>query len=468
MNMFPGKYLLWLGVISAGLLPSLAAADELNPHQQRAKSIFKELIETDTTHSSGDTAIASQRMAKHLLAAGFAKKDIQVIENAPRKGNLVARLRSVAPTQKPILFLAHIDVVEANPEDWNLPPFEFIESEGYYYGRGTLDDKDEAAIAVANLIKLKEEGFQPNRDVIIALTADEEGGPENGVVYLLENHRDLVDAAFVINEGGGGGLRNGRPVGNSVQAAEKVYQSYTLEVTNRGGHSSLPRSDNAIYTLVSALANIERHEFPVEFNEVTRAYFKALQQDMTPADRRAMQKLLKDPADLRSAARFAQTSAINSRLRTTCVATQLEAGHAENALPQRATATVNCRILPGQPPIEIQAVLAEVIGDDEVSITPVREPTPSPASPLSEEVMAPIMQITEALWPGTPVIPIMSTGATDGLFFRNAGIPVYGVSGVFSDVDDVRAHGRDERIGVAAFFKGLEFQERLIRALASE
>jgi len=407
-------------------------------------------------------------MASHLLAAGFAAEDVRVIENAPRKGNLVARLRSVAPTKKPILFLAHIDVVEARPEDWNLPPFEFIESEGYYYGRGTVDDKDEAAIAVANLIKLKQEGFQPNRDIIIALTADEEGGPENGVVYLLENHRDLVDAAFVINEGGGGGLRAGQPVGNSVQAAEKVYQSYALEVTNRGGHSSLPRADNAIYTLVSALANIQQHEFPVEFNEVTRAYFKALSQDMGPADKRAMQKLLKNPSDKRSAAQFAQTPAVNARLRTTCVATQLDAGHAENALPQRATATVNCRIMPGRSPAKIQAELAQVIGNKDVSITPLREPTPSPASPLTEEVMAPIAEITEALWPGTPVVPVMSTGATDGLFFRNAGIPVYGVSGIFSDMDDVRAHGRDERIGVADFYKGLEFQERLVRALAGD
>lgn len=465
-----GRRLLGLGVVGVLLilLVDRVAAAELNSHQQRAKAIFKELVETDTTHSTGDTAIASHRMAKHLLAAGFAPEDVQVIENAPRKGNLVARLRSVAPTQKPILFLAHIDVVEANPEDWNLPPFQFIESEGYYYGRGTIDDKDEAAIAVANLIKLKQEGFQPNRDIIIALTADEEGGEENGVVYLLEKHRDLVDAEFVINEGGGGGLRNGQPVGNSVQAAEKVYQSYTLEVTNRGGHSSLPRADNAIYTLMAALSNIEQHKFPVEFNEVTRGYFKALLQDMPAADKRAMQKLLKNSSDKRSAARFAEQPAINSRLRTTCVATQLDAGHAENALPQRAKATVNCRIMPGRPPAEIQATLAKVIGNAQVSITPVREPTPSAASPLSEAVMAPVMEITEAMWPGTPVVPIMSTGATDGLYFRNAGIPVYGVSGVFSDMDDVRAHGRDERIGAAAFFKALEFQERLIRSLAAE
>lgn len=464
------KKLLLMGVVGALLVLAIESAQavELTANQLRAKAIFKELVETNTTHSTGDTLVASQRMAKHLLDAGFPAADVQVIENAPRKGNLVARYRSPAPTRKPILFLAHIDVVEANPEDWNLPPFEFIEQDGYYYGRGTVDDKDEAAIAVANFIKLKEEGFVPTRDIIIALTADEEGGDENGVIYLLENHRELVDAAFVINEGGGGGLREGKPVGNSVQAAEKVYQSYTLEVTNRGGHSSLPRADNAIYSLVAALSAVQAYEFPVRFNEVTRAYFKATAEDLPAADRDAMQRLLKDPTDDLAAARFAQTPAYNSRLRTTCVATQLDAGHAENALPQRANATVNCRIMPGQPPTEVQAILAQAIANEEVSITPVRAPTPSPASPLTEDVMAPIMSITEAMWPGTPVVPVMSTGATDGLYFRNAGIPVYGVSGVFMDIDDVRAHGRDERIGVNDFFKALDFQERLLRAFASE
>ena len=464
------KRLLLMGVAGIVLILALerVAAEPLNAHQQLAKAIFKELIETDTTHSTGDTAIAAKRMATRLLAAGFAEEDVHVIENAPRKGNLVARLRSPAPTRKPILFLAHIDVVEANPEDWNLPPFEFIEQDGYYYGRGTIDDKDEAAIAVANLIRFKQQGFAPTRDIIIALTADEEGGEHNGVVYLLEQHRNLVDAAFVINEGGGGGLRNGRPVGNSVQAAEKVYQSFTLETTNRGGHSSLPRDDNAIYELMDALAAVQNHEFPVLFNEVTRGYFRAIAEDLPAAQARAMQRLLKNPQDKRAAAQFRDNSAVNSRLRTTCVATQLQAGHAENALPQRAQATVNCRIMPGQSPADVQAELGRVIGNDAVAITPVREALVSPASPLTEEIMDPIQRITDTMWPGTPVVPIMSTGATDGLFFRNAGIPVYGVAGVFSDIDDVRAHGRDERIAVKAFFEGLEFQERLVRALASD
>ena len=451
--------LIWVLVASSAL-----AAD----HRALAKDIFRELIEINTTHSVGDSVQAAQAMAARLLAAGLPAADVVVIEQAPRKGNLVARLRSPAPTKKPILFLAHIDVVEADPADWNLPPFEFIEQDGYFYGRGTLDDKDEAAIAVANLIKLHQEGYVPNRDIIIALTADEEGGTHNGVAFLLAEHRELVDAEFVINEGGGGALHNGKRVANSVQAAEKVYQSYKLEVTNRGGHSSLPRADNAIYQLASALKAIEAYRFPVAFNEVSRAYFKSVAIDLPRADARALRKLLANPADAKAAARFLDTPAYNARMRTTCIATQLDAGHAENALPQRASATVNCRILPGIDPLEVQAQLARVIADEVVSINPMRPPTPSPPSPLTEEVMAPIMQITQAMWPGVALVPIMSTGATDGLFFRNQGIPVYGVSGIFSDLDDVRAHGRDERILVESFYAGLEFAERLMRAYSSD
>lgn len=441
-----------------------AAEQALSAHEARAKAIYKELVEINTTHSLGDTLVAAQAMATHLLAAGFPADDVQVINNAPRKGNLVARLRSPAPVKPPILFLAHIDVVEADPADWSLPPFEFTERDGYFYGRGVVDDKDEAAIAVANLIKLREEGFQPNRDIIIALTADEEGGPQNGVEYLLENHRDLVDAAFVINEGGGGALRDGVPLSNSVQAAEKVYQSFFLEVTNRGGHSSLPREDNAIYQLAGALGEISQFHFPISFNEVTRTYFQRVAEDLPAIDARALRRLLRNPSNRKLAERFVDTPAYNSRMRTTCVATQLEAGHAENALPQRAKATVNCRILPGEDPADVQATLAGVIDDDEITITAVEPANPSPASPLTEEVMAPIQEITEAIWPNLGTTPVMSTGATDGLFFRRAGIPVYGVSGVFTDIDDVRAHGRDERILARSFYQGLEFQERLIRA----
>jgi len=403
-------------------------------------------------------------MAERLLAAGFAREDVQVVVPAPRKGNLVARYRSPAPQHAPVLFLAHIAVVEANPEAWSVPPFTFLEKDGYYYGRGTLDDKDKAAIAVANFIKLKREGYVPNRDIIIALTADEEGGPVNGVQHLLAERPDLMDAAFVINEGGGGGLFDGRPLINSVQAAEKVYQSYTLEVTNRGGHSSLPRPDNAIYDLMHALAAIEAYAFPVQFNEVSRAFFRQTAATLPAAEAQMIERLLRDNDDVEAARAVAQDVGFNARMRTTCVATQLQAGHAENALPQRAQATVNCRILPGIDPDSVRRTLIDIIGNAAVSITPIRPPNLSPPSPLTEEVMAPIYAISQDMWPGVTVVPTMSTGATDGLFFRQAGIPVYGTSGIMVDVNDVRAHGRDERIRIQSFLEGLEYSERLMRA----
>jgi acetylornithine deacetylase/succinyl-diaminopimelate desuccinylase-like protein len=443
-------------------------ADSLSSHELKAVEIFRELIEINTTQSVGDNTKAAQAMADRLLNAGFPKGDVHVVIPAPNKGNLVARLRSPAPTAKPILFLAHIDVVEANPADWSVDPFTFLEREGYFYGRGTLDDKDEAAIAVANLIKLFKEGYRPNRDIIIALTADEEGGPVNGVQHLLAEHRELVDAEFVINEGGGGGIFAGKPLINSVQAAEKVYQSYTLEVTNKGGHSSLPRKDNAIYELVQALTAIQQHDFPVQLNEVTRAYFRQSAQTLPTEQSDAMNQLLADPTDSSAVAILAREPSFNARMRTTCVATQLDAGHAENALPQRAQATVNCRILPGVDPASVHAKLANVINNPGVSITPVKPPNISPPSPLTEEIMAPILAITENLWPGVTVVPVMSTGATDGLFFRQAGIPVYGVAGIMVDVTDIRAHGRDERIRVQSFFEGLAFQEALMRAYTGD
>jgi len=407
---------------------------------------------------------AAQAMADRLLAAGFASEDVQVIVPAPNKGNLVARYRSPVPAGKPILFLAHIDVVEANPEDWTVEPFTFLERDGYYYGRGTLDDKDEAAIAVANFIKLKREGYVPNRDIIIALTADEEGGPVNGVQHLLAEHRHLVDAAFVINEGGGGGLFDGEPLINSVQAAEKVYQTYTLEVTNRGGHSSLPRPDNAIYELMRALQNIEQYGFPVQFNEVSRAFFRQTADTLPGAQAAMIHRVLQDPSDAEAIAALAADAGFNARMRTTCIATQLKAGHAENALPQRAQATVNCRILPGVDPGGVEATLNQLVDNPNVSITPVQAPNLSPPSPLTKEVMAPILAISEDMWPGVTVAPTMSTGATDGLYFRQVGIPVYGTSGIMVDVSDVRAHGRDERIRIQSFLEGLEYQERLMRA----
>jgi len=455
----------FLSLLFGQLWGGLLWASELTEHEQLALEIFKELIETDTTHSTGDTGIAAQKMADRLLQAGFPEEDVIVLINAPRKGNLVARLRSPKPTREPVLFLAHIDVVEANPEDWSFDPFTFREQQDHFYGRGTLDDKDEAAIHIANLIWMKQQGFQPNRDIIVVLTADEEGGPENGVRYLLAEHPDLINAAFVINEGGGGSILDGRHVTNSVQTAEKVYQSYTLEVINPGGHSSRPRKDNAIYQLAHALTRVEQIQFPFGLNETTRAMFAASIANM-PADvAQAIPGLLQDPPDEESIAFMEED--YGALFRTTCVATQLDAGHAENALPQRAKATVNCRVLPGSSVEEVEKTLAKAINDQDVTITPVQQATLSDPSPLKENIMSPIHQISEEMWPGVVVVPSMSTGATDGLFFRNAGIPVYGVSGIFYAVGENRAHGKDERILKKSFFDGLEFLYRLTKAYSS-
>lgn len=469
MNRSIGRRLC-VAALCAGLpvAADAAGAGTLTDHEAMAREIFAELIGINTTDSVGDNTAAVEAMAKRLLAAGYPAADVQILTPVERKGNLVARLRSPAPTAKPLLLLAHVDVVEADPADWSVAPFELLERDGYFYGRGTGDDKDEAAIYTAIMVKLKREGYRPNRDIIVALTADEEGGDYNGVEYLLAQHRDLVDAAFVLNEGGGGAIQDGRHLANMVQAAEKVYQSYQLEVTNPGGHSSLPRDDNAIYQLAQALLEVRALTFPVELNEVTRAFLS--QGAVTlPAEERALAEgLLETPPNPHSVEYFSKIPAFNSRLRTTCVATELSGGHAENALPQRARATVNCRILPGVDPASVQAALTAAIGDAEITITPVREPRPSPPSPLTEEVMAPMLEATEAIWPGVPVVPTMSTGATDGLYFRNVGIPVYGVSGMFADIADNRAHGRDERIPVKSFYDALAFLERLVRDYTSD
>lgn len=458
----------YLLAVLALTLSAGTAARELTDHQALARAIYAELIGLNTTHSEGDNTRAAQAVADRLLAAGFPEDDVRVIEPAPRKGNVVARLRSPAPTKRPMLVLAHIDVVEAHPDDWSVPPFALLERDGYFYGRGTADDKDEAAIYTAILIKLHEEGYRGNRDIIMALTADEEGGPHNGVQYLLAEHRELVDAAFVLNEGGGGAIQDGKRIVNSVQAAEKVYQSYRLEVTNPGGHSSLPRPDNAIYELSQALLRISEQVFPVQLNEVTRAFFSQGAATLPAEQQKMVEGLLRSPPDPESVAYMSTIPSFNSRLRTTCVATQLDAGHAENALPQRAVATVNCRILPGVDPASVQATLSDVIGNPGVSITPMNEPNPSPPSPLREEIMAPIIDITQTMWPGVRVVPNMSTGATDGLYFRKAGIPVYGVSGMFADMADNRAHGRDERVLVESFYDALEFLDRLVRAYSTD
>src|SRR5213593_370687 len=439
----------------------------LAPHQQLLREIYQELIEINTTNSVGDNTKAAEAMARRLLNAGFPAADVQVLAPAPRKGNMVARLRGTG-ARRPLLLLAHLDVVEANREDWSVDPFKLLEQDGYFYGRGTTDDKAMAAAFVANLIRYRQEGFVPDRDLIVALTADEEGGGHNGVAWLLKEHRALIDAELALNEGGGGSLKNGRRVSNSIQASEKIFQTYRLEVTNRGGPSSLPVKDNAIWQLAGGLARLAEFDFPVNLDDVNRQYFErsaALIGGSLGDDFRAVANGNRDPAVV---ARVAAVGPVfNSRLRTTCVPTRLEGGHADNALPQTARATVNCRLLPSESPEMIYETIIRVLEDDRIVVRPIDEPQPSPASPLQPEIMNAIEQTAAELWPGVPVIPVMSTGATDGLYLRNAGIPTYGVSGLFSDIDDTRAHGRDERLGVKQFYEGREFLYRLVKALSS-
>ena len=447
--------------------PPEAPADdsELLPHQQMARDILVELVAIDTTQA-GDTTIAAEVIAARLLAEGFAKEDVHVVGPTEDRGNLIVRYRGRESGRKPILLLAHLDVVAADPADWELDPFTLTERDGYFIGRGTRDDKDEAAINISNLIRLKREGFQSDRDIIVALTADEETGDQNGVTWLLENRRDLIEAEFAFSEGGDGVIRDGQYVANLVQATEKVYLTFVLETTDPGGHSSVPRKDNAIYRIADALIRIRAHDFPIVLNEVTSLYFErsADLADTGMAD--AMRGITQYPIDPAAAAYLSRTPTYNALLRTTCVATLAAAGHAENALPQRANATINCRMLPTEDSGAVLETLITVIGDAEISVTQTYPAIPSPPSPLTDELLGAIEELTDKSWPGVPVIPTMGTGATDGLFLRNAGIPVYGVSGVFYDIAADTRHGLNERVQVKAFFEGQEFMYQLVKKLS--
>jgi acetylornithine deacetylase/succinyl-diaminopimelate desuccinylase-like protein len=444
-----------------------AAAQALTAQQQLAFDIYKELVEINTVTETGDTGRAADAMAARLRAAGFTGADVQVFKPAPRKGNLVARLHGTG-ARKPILLLAHIDVVEARPEDWSADPFRLTEKDGYYYGRGSGDDKYMAANFVANLIRYKQEGYRPDRDIILALETDEENIDKDavGIQWLLKNHRDLIDAEFALNEGGGVGLKRGKPIRNSVQTSEKVTFSYTLGVTNKGGHSSVPSADNAIYHLAEGLARLGKFSFPVNLNATTRQSFERtaeLETPQTAADIRSALSANPDPAAL---ARLSANPGYNAQLRTTCVATMLEGGHAYNALPQAARATVNCRIMPDEKVDDVAATLKRVLADDQISVTPIGQPVPSPPSALDEGLLSTIEKTSAEFWPGTPIVPVMSAGATDGAFLRNAGIATYGHSGLAGDVDDVRAHGKDERVAVKSFYEGGEYLYRLVKRLS--
>jgi acetylornithine deacetylase/succinyl-diaminopimelate desuccinylase-like protein len=454
---------------SIALLPASLHADGLTPQQQLAFDIYKELVEIDTTTATGDTRQAAEAMAARLRAAGFAEADVQVFSPAPRKGNLVARLRGTAK-RKPILLLAHLDVVPARREDWSSDPFKLTEQDGYYYARGSSDDKYMAAAFVTNMIRYKQEGYKPDRDIILALETDEEilDADALGIQWLLKNHRDLIDAEFALNEGGGVGLKNGRAIRNHVQTAEKVYLNYRLDVKNRGGHSSIPVRDNAIYRLAEGLVRLSKFSFPQKFNETTRAYFERIAQfesEQTAADIRAVLSDKPDPSAM-SFTRLANNPGYNAQLRTTCVATMLEGGHAANALPQRASAKVNCRIMPGEPAEEVKATLQRVLADDQIAVTQLGQPVLSAPSELHEEIMGAIEKLSQQFWPGAVVLPTMTAGATDGSFLRNAGIPTYGHSGLAGEMSDFRAHGKDERVLVKSFYEGDEYLYRLVKMLS--
>lgn len=454
------------GLLLAVLLGA-GPAVALEPHQQLLREIYEELVEIDTTHSVGDTFRAAEAMGARLRAAGFPSDDVHVLQAAPRKGNLVVHLHG-SGARRPILLLAHLDVVEARREDWSRDPFTLLEQDGFFYGRGTIDDKAMAAIFVANFIRWRQAGWVPERDVILALEADEETTAEHGIRWLLDNHRDLIDAELALNEGGGGAYRGDKLLYNALQASEKVYFNYDLEVRNVGGHSSLPVKDNAIYRLAGGLTRLAAFEFPVNVDAVNRAWFRSmadLNGGPLAGDMRAVAAGSTDPAVIARLA--AGHPAYNARLRTTCVSTQLEGGHAPNALPQLARARVNCRIMPGETEAQVRATLRDVLADPEIAIVDTGDEfRPSPPSPLTAELLGAVEAVTEELWPGVPVLPVMSTGATDSLYLRNAGIAAYGTSGIFSDIDDNRAHGRDERLRARSLYEGQEYLHRLVQRLA--
>ena len=463
---------------AASRLPAqtVAAPSQLSARQRLAREVYKQLVEINTSDSVGSTTVAAEAMAARFRAAGFSAADVQVLVPAgrPDKGNLVVRYRgrTAARAQKPVLLLAHIDVVAANRSEWPRDPFTLNEENGFFLGRGTSDDKAMAAMFVANLLSYKATGWVPDRDLVLALTADEEGGPSNGVQYLIDNYRPLIDAAYAINEGGGGTLSGDKPIFHSVQAAEKVYVDYTLTATNPGGHSSVPRPDNAIYSLAAALGKLSQFRFPVALNEISRPFF-AQTALVEPRGEMAaaMRAIVKDPTDSAANATLSNDPRYASMLRTTCVATRLFGGHANNALPQTATANVNCRIVPTSSAEEVLATLTRVIGDTGVKVerrkTEIAERFGTAPSPVDPRLLAATTALTRKMWGNIPVIPTMGTGATDGRLLRAAGIPTYGVSGIFSAPGETNAHGRDEKLRVKSFFEGFDFLDQLVRQVAT-
>jgi acetylornithine deacetylase/succinyl-diaminopimelate desuccinylase-like protein len=452
--------------------PESDAATRKNAHD-----IFKELIEINTTDSIGSTTVAAVAMAQRLLDAGFPQADVAVLGPNDRKGNMVARYRGVPGSKlKPVLIIGHLDVVEAQRQDWTTDPFRFVEKDGYYYGRGTQDMKESDAIAVTDFIRMKKEGFVPDRDIILALTADEEGGKSNGVTWLLKNHRELIDAEFALNPDAGQ-VRPDKPLMVGFEATEKLYADYQLLATNPGGHSSLPIPDNAIYHIADALVVLQKSPFPFELNPVTREYFTQMAKIETGQTAADMRAILATPPDPKAIERLSKDTHSNSIMRTTCVATMLSGGHAPNALPGRAEANVNCRIFPGHSQEEIRETLVKLFNDPKLTVRyraddgdlmdhgSERKAMAPP--PLRDDVMNSLRSVAGKMWPGATVLPIMEAGASDSIYTMNAGIPSYGISGIAIEREDDRAHGRDERIKIDAYYTGVEFYYRFLKALTT-
>jgi acetylornithine deacetylase/succinyl-diaminopimelate desuccinylase-like protein len=460
-------------VLTAAMLAAgSAAAQAPQPGEAAFRALYKELVETNTTFSAGSCTLAAERMAARLKAAGFPDSAVTVFTppGAPKDGGLVAVYPGSDPKAKALLLLAHIDVVEAKREDWTRDPFTLVEEDGYFYGRGSSDDKAQAAIWTDLLIRLKQEGFKPRRGIKIALTCGEEGGGQvNGAAWLAQNRRELIDAAFALNEGAGGALdkAGGKPVVHNIQAGEKTFVSFYLQATNPGGHSSRPVPDNAIYHLAKAIDRIAVYQFPVQMNDTTRAYFSRMSGIVGGEMGSAMNAIVANPNDAAANAILSQDANHNAILRTTCVATQVSGGHAENALPQRANATINCRIFPGESPAAVRDALVKAVGDAKVEVSqPPKGRGDTPAPPLTREVMAPIEKVSAQMWPGVPVVPILQAGGTDAKPLIEAGIPTYGVTGIFYDPDLGRLHGLNERIAVKSLMDAREFSYRLVKLYA--
>ncbi len=468
--------LLALCAITSAVTPSRCSAQIDEQTRQLSHDIFQQLIEINTTDSVGSVTAASEAMRQRFLDAGFPRENLYLGGPNDRKKNLVVRFKGTGQ-KKPILFIGHLDVVEARREDWTTDPFKFVEKDGFYYGRGTQDMKESDAILVTTFIRLKKEGYKPDRDLILALTADEEGGKSNGVDWLIKNQRDLLDAEYVVNpDGGGVDLQNGKPMDMDADATEKLYGDYQLTALNPGGHSSLPVPDNAIYHIADALQRLQNYTFPFELNAITRAYFQkmsTLESGQTGSD---MKAILATPPDKTAIKRLSENPEYNSIMHTTCVATRLSGGHANNALPQTAQANVNCRILPGHSLEETRQDLIRIFNDPKIIVryvdsggevfdtAPDRKALPPPA--LNPEVMQALQTLVNKMWPGIPVIPTMATGASDGVYTNGAGMPTYGISGIALETNDVRAHGKDERLPIDSYYKGLDFYYQFVKALS--